>query len=428
MGRTYLLTAALVNHYFVTRTGGITRPAERGQPETGSLMIARPISTALLLTVLFASDLAPHPISPPPTLRFTEVSIAPGDLLAERAGDITHIIGATYAVTGVPTEILGTESPIHLSPEERDGSALAEDLATEIALGAEAQQTVAEIADELLSASGWDNNEAEIAELDDGVGTLSVMVAPVDVNATHDAVTGEYILETSTEVASLDEYGVETVELIETIARTDPASEIITTLTQLDTEDYIAAGLLDSTAPDPDSVEGTEGILEPAVVRSPVLRTGLSAANKKKVANYALKYALKPNKNYREMTADCTNFASQALTAGGWKAQYGWYQDNRHWWYNGIHQSRSWGGAENWFAYAQTHSKRTSGTAVHRLAIGDIVQIKFKGQRVINHTMVVTKKIGKTVYVSYHSRNVKNKKLSDVMRQNVGETYFYHKV
>ncbi|MBS4753237.1 amidase domain-containing protein [Nocardioides sp. zg-ZUI104] len=32
-----------------------------------------------------------------------------------------------------------------------------------------------------------------------------------------------------------------------------------------------------------------------------------------------MKYALKPNKDYRTWSYDCTNFVSQAMRAGGWK-------------------------------------------------------------------------------------------------------------
>lgn len=44
--------------------------------------------------------------------------------------------------------------------------------------------------------------------------------------------------------------------------------------------------------------------------------------------DYALRYWDVYNTNYRSFSDDCTNFISQALRAGGWQYDYGWYRSS----------------------------------------------------------------------------------------------------
>lgn len=75
-------------------------------------------------------------------------------------------------------------------------------------------------------------------------------------------------------------------------------------------------------------------------------------------ADYARKYWQNPNTAYRSFKADCTNFISQAMRAGGWTDVPGWYRDPRHWWYHWLNQTWSWVGVEHWYQFALMHNRR----------------------------------------------------------------------
>lgn len=63
------------------------------------------------------------------------------------------------------------------------------------------------------------------------------------------------------------------------------------------------------------------------------------------MATYLETYWDDYNDDYRDFTdsgGDCTNFASQALRAGGWEDVNGFYQNYNYWWYNFLNQTWSW--------------------------------------------------------------------------------------
>jgi len=384
-------------------------------------------SLGLSLALVLVGAGTPPAFASPSTPRFVPISLAEIDNAEEYADDVANIIGAAYSVAVAPTEVDTPQDLVDEVPQDGSGAEVAEKLSEAIPLSAAAQASVAAITDGLIAANDVVEEDPVAASIDDGAETLSVTVAPAGIEVTEDLESGELVVEVSTTVASMDENDMETIELIETVLITDPETGAIQSIEQLDTEDYIAAAQHDSEAEPRTGPEATEGVVAPVAMNSAPFKSGLSNANKKKIADYALKYAINPNKSYRVMSADCTNFVSQAMTAGGWKPKTGWYRDSRHWWYNSVNQSWTWGGAENWYQFARKNSKRTTSTTASKLVPGDIVQVKFKGDKVINHTMVVTAKVGSTVYVSYHSRNTKNKKLATFMNQSKGATYYYHK-
>lgn len=155
----------------------------------------------------------------------------------------------------------------------------------------------------------------------------------------------------------------------------------------------------------------------------------LPSSGKTKIKDYALKHAFTYNKDYIKYNADCTNFVSQAMLAGGWKqvTQYLW-NDGRAWWYGGIPtNSHTWSGAENWYKFARVESKRaTALSRVDDTQIGDVVQFKNKDATNMTHSMVVTQKSGSTTYVSGHTPNVKNAPASSYNKS--GRTWFAHRI
>jgi hypothetical protein len=156
-----------------------------------------------------------------------------------------------------------------------------------------------------------------------------------------------------------------------------------------------------------------------------LLPMGMTAANKQLVVNYANAYWSNYNTSYRSFTNDCTNFVSQAMRAGGWADNNGPYIDDHYWWYSALNQTFSWAGAENWYKYARVYSGRvTALTNVYSLRPGDVLQVKYSGYTVIDHSMIVTQYTGGEVYLTYHSNNKHNVSFSWFSAQYTGETYF----
>ncbi len=167
--------------------------------------------------------------------------------------------------------------------------------------------------------------------------------------------------------------------------------------------------------------------------RNTIDALSLSGTQRQKVADYALKWWDSKNSNYPVNYAnDCTNFTSQALHAGGWQFQTGlWNSDSAWWGYNRPlppQASYPWGGAENFYRFAVNNSKRTT---IHKYVsdsrVGDILQFKNPGQTNMTHSMVVTKKSGSMIYLTYHTKNTKNKPFSEI-NNTAGRKWFAHKV
>lgn len=73
--------------------------------------------------------------------------------------------------------------------------------------------------------------------------------------------------------------------------------------------------------------------------KTPIL-VAQASLNRQAIIQYISYYALTPNKQYRDYSqqgnrgGDCTNFVSQAMKAGGWSSEQGFYRDATNWWYD----------------------------------------------------------------------------------------------
>lgn len=148
------------------------------------------------------------------------------------------------------------------------------------------------------------------------------------------------------------------------------------------------------------------------------------------IVNYATRYWTNYNPQYRADSNDCTNFASQALYAGGWPMVLGFYQSNSVWWYNfsagwpGPYHSYTWGGAHNFYWFTYNSNRRIIAQSVSQLQPGDILQADWTGPQghlpdgTVDHTMVVTGKgTNGEVYLTYHTTNRLNRAFfSDLLR------------
>lgn len=199
-------------------------------------------SAALTLGAL---GLSPTPANSP-TQRLVPVSLAEIQAEEDYAADVANIIGAAYAAAVAPTEIRGAEPLTGVVPLGASGVEVADTLAGELPLNTEAQDSVATLVDTLSADTHPPEEDPVAASIDDGAQTVSVTVTPAEITAARNLDTGELVLEVSTLVASLDENGIETIELIEAVLIANPHTGAIRSLELLDTEDYSAATQHDS--------------------------------------------------------------------------------------------------------------------------------------------------------------------------------------
>ena len=143
--------------------------------------------------------------------------------------------------------------------------------------------------------------------------------------------------------------------------------------------------------------------------------------SREKAINYARKYALKPNPNYKYFTVhgtiggDCTNFISQCLRAGG--APFS-FNPRNPWWYNSKNikndtWSISWSVAHSLYWYLKVNNqlklpglKGTEVNNTNNLELGDLIFYEdTKG--VIFHSAIITA-FNNIPLVSHHSYEALN--------------------
>lgn len=147
----------------------------------------------------------------------------------------------------------------------------------------------------------------------------------------------------------------------------------------------------------------------------------LNKYNRVSAVNYAIKYAVNPNKNYKYFElvngngGDCTNFVSQCLKAGGAT------MDNnniRPWWYMSGKASICWGVAHSLYWYLKMNQstnrniiKGIEVNDVEELEIGDLIFYE-NYKNTIFHAAIITSIIDvsgkKEPRISQHSYNQLN--------------------
>jgi hypothetical protein len=168
-----------------------------------------------------------------------------------------------------------------------------------------------------------------------------------------------------------------------------------------------------------------------------------------RAVKYALNWALNRNKDFPDYSlqaggggggGDCANFVSQALLAGGWPAVWGLHGDARSWWTSDRLSSKTWSTVDNlrWFIEL---SSRGSRCYPHELTFGDLVFIQ-RGENDSRaaHVMMVTDVqekpstnrhdpgVIRTVSLTYHSNNTRNKPLNKVALLSNASYFDYWKL
>lgn len=151
--------------------------------------------------------------------------------------------------------------------------------------------------------------------------------------------------------------------------------------------------------------------------------------NREAAKNYALKYALSPNwLEYRTFGADCTNFVSQSLYAGGWsEIKSGSYLDNA-WYYDfgyGAGYSNTWAVAHNLYLFMWKHGERAEFAGLYSqkpyngLKIGDVIQADWEKDGKVDHSLFVTG-YGSNgdLLISGHTNPLKDESFEAIIKRN----------
>jgi hypothetical protein len=165
-------------------------------------------------------------------------------------------------------------------------------------------------------------------------------------------------------------------------------------------------------------------------------RTQSKTYDRRLAIQYVQTYAEKFNPQYRiyrngPHEADCTNFVSQAMVAGGWQSALGFYKSDKSWWYapSGLwpRESLSWANANKFIRFALSQHRVRTVQHLATLVPGDLIAIDFDPDNGngFDHIMFVSKKDGKNeLYLTSRSFNIKDKLLS-VLRAKHKTAVFY---
>ncbi|MEU4208931.1 amidase domain-containing protein [Streptomyces sp. NPDC026206] len=205
-----------------------------------------------------------------------------------------------------------------------------------------------------------------------------------------------------------------------------------------DVTTYLAAPAEGPKEPDADAEGGSAQ--RSAVTARPqkpaeAAKTAAASYDYDAMAYYANKYWKNPNRAFRTYDNDCTNFVSQAMNFGGWHETGGNIfnrKSNKRWFYGGHTWTTSytWAGAENWYWFASKHSGRTSILRnVWDLRKADVLQADWgpRPNNTIDHTMIVTAWTPRDTYLTYHTGNTHNRKLSNLLAKRPDAWYYAHR-
>lgn len=152
--------------------------------------------------------------------------------------------------------------------------------------------------------------------------------------------------------------------------------------------------------------------------------------NRSAIVDYATRYVYVHNKEYVDYSGtdtDCTNFASQALYAGGWQKNYQWTA-------NDVSSTASWSVADQLFDYllgtgdaTYANTVPTSSWSPYKfMRLGDLLFYTYPNDKyTMKHTMIITKIWDNEAYLTYHSNDSFNVPFSVVSSRVKDNTYFF---
>ncbi len=117
-----------------------------------------------------------------------------------------------------------------------------------------------------------------------------------------------------------------------------------------------------------------------------------------------------PYYDFTNLGGDCTNFLNWSLLSAGWVMNSNWH------YYSLSNRSACWTGANNFKTYVLSSGRIYSACYVpSSLSVGDILQADwYPANGVVDHSMLVTKKVGSLIYLTYRSNNTKDKPMNQL--------------
>ena len=147
--------------------------------------------------------------------------------------------------------------------------------------------------------------------------------------------------------------------------------------------------------------------------------------NRKKVVEYATKWAYRRNTryyNFDSVGGDCTSFISQCIYEGAgtmnYKKHIGWYYNSS------TDRTASWSGVEFLYDFLIKNKgigPRGEDTNINKLQIGDVIQLKLLKDR-FSHSLIIVDKKGNTlddIYIATHTEDAFYRKVSTYNFQNI---------
>lgn len=187
-------------------------------------------------------------------------------------------------------------------------------------------------------------------------------------------------------------------------------------------------------------IEATEEIsIYPGEIEASVAKPSIESSDKDyttksysytAMATYLETYWDDYNDDYRDFTdsgGDCTNFASQALRAGGWEDVNGFYQNYNYWWYNFLNQTWSWTSVNYLGSFARASGRCSMLTNVWNLRIGDFLQVQPENSTSKVHTMMVSYFSNGTPYFTYHTSNRYRRSMNQVLLDWGDASYYAYR-
>ncbi|RII40939.1 hypothetical protein DWB68_15345 [Galactobacter valiniphilus] len=425
------------------------------------LSLVKYIAVAAAAATALASGVLTHPGTNNPQASLAgHAQLVSADTKQLLEDSITKTLATVYTTEDSSVSITGTSGVRTVGAITKGSSAedAVDELATEVPM---TDSAAAQVEEEVAS-----ERALETVDLPEGLTIPTVVateVTPESISVEIDKNDGDRVVDTTTILAQTDENGVtsqsrvvatsvfsesDTLESFHIYTDGDFAdqAELDPAFTDQEggTDDTPGSDegiTLDLGAESPNSdgsttrdrgSEDSSQAVPAAQQAGSISLAGMSASNKAAAVAYARKHALSYNSNYHKYSGkDCTNFVSQAMRAGGWSQTGGTKWDVGAWWHGGVWDSNAWTVAETFYKFTRNVSKR--GAYLSRLAQtgkGDVIQAKRQKASDISHTMIVTKKVGTTLYVSYHSNDRLDYPLAKFMASAdfKGATYFAHRI
>lgn len=149
--------------------------------------------------------------------------------------------------------------------------------------------------------------------------------------------------------------------------------------------------------------------------------------SRQKAVEYAYMWWDKRNPkfyNFDDLGGDCTNFVSQCLFFGGIEMN----MSANGWFYNNLSsRSPSWTGVEQFFSFAISNQKnlgvRAELSNIQQIEIGDVVQLKLRGENRFHHSLLITHISGvknySNVLLTSHTYDALNKPIDHYFVEDI---------